>query len=59
MLKGLETLILKNCPYMGGTGDEETDVKGEEDDPQQRIEILAALPRVRRLNKLIVTDEER
>ncbi|KAJ8725444.1 hypothetical protein PYW08_003627 [Mythimna loreyi] len=59
VLKGIETLVLKGCPVMGGTGEEETEVKGEEDDPQLRVEILAALPRLKRLNKYIVTDEER
>lgn len=59
MLQSLETLVVKGCPVMGGTGDQETEVKDEEDDSQLRVEIVAALPRIKRLNKYIVTDEER
>ncbi|XP_068629615.1 leucine-rich repeat-containing protein 23-like [Battus philenor] len=57
-LKALEVLILRGCPYMGGSSEEGTDA-GEEDDPELRIEVLAALPRLKRLNKGVFTPEER
>ncbi|CAK1582280.1 unnamed protein product [Parnassius mnemosyne] len=57
-LKALEILVIKGCPYMGGNGEEGTEVT-EEDDGQLRIEVLAVLPRLKRLNKDVVTPEER
>lgn len=60
VLPSLETLIMKGCPYMGGTGGEDGDAGGgEEDDNELRVEILAALPRLKRINKTVVTPEER
>ncbi|XP_034840310.1 leucine-rich repeat-containing protein 23-like [Maniola hyperantus] len=59
VLPALETLVLKGCPYMGGMGQEDQDVEGEEDDAELRVEILAALPRLKRLNKGVFTPEER
>ncbi|XP_045781586.1 leucine-rich repeat-containing protein 23-like [Maniola jurtina] len=59
VLPALETLILKGCPYMGGTGEEDQDAAGEEEDTELRVEILAALPRLKRLNKGVFTPEER
>ncbi|XP_013182178.1 PREDICTED: leucine-rich repeat-containing protein 23-like [Papilio xuthus] len=56
-LPALEIIVLKGCPFMGGTGEEGTEV--EEDDSELRIEVLAALPRLKRLNKGIFTPEER
>ncbi|KAF9408839.1 hypothetical protein HW555_011613 [Spodoptera exigua] len=58
VLKALDTLIMKGCPYMGGKGEEDAE-KEEEDDPQIRVELLATLPRLKRINKDIVTPEER
>lgn len=43
---------------MGGTGEEGTEITDEED-VDQRIEVLAVLPRLKRLNKGVVTPEER
>ncbi|CAH2074514.1 unnamed protein product, partial [Iphiclides podalirius] len=43
---------------MGGTGDEGAEVT-EDEDTEQRIEVLAVLPRLKRLNKGMVTPEER
>lgn len=48
---------MKGTPYMGGTGDE--DAAAEEEDPEVRIEVTAALPKIKRINKSLVTDEER
>ncbi|XP_047021010.1 leucine-rich repeat-containing protein 23-like [Helicoverpa zea] len=62
VLTALETLTLKGCPYFGGTGgedDDDKDAKDEEDDPQLRVEVLAVLPRLKRLNKDMITPEER
>ncbi|XP_035436939.1 leucine-rich repeat-containing protein 23-like isoform X2 [Spodoptera frugiperda] len=59
VLKALDTLVLKGCPYMGGAGDEDPENKDEEDDPQIRVELLATMPRLKRINKDIVTPEER
>lgn len=58
-LTGLETLILKGCPYMGGTGEEDVEVEPEEEDPELRIEVLASLPRLKRINKGVISPEER
>ncbi|XP_075969239.1 leucine-rich repeat-containing protein 23-like [Anticarsia gemmatalis] len=58
VLKGLETLVIRGCPFMGGTG-EEVDEPVEEEDPEIRTEVLASLPRLKRLNKQVVTPEER
>ncbi|CAH0701994.1 unnamed protein product [Spodoptera exigua] len=58
VLKALDTLVMKGCPYMGGKGEEDAE-KEEEDDPQIRVELLATLPRLKRINKDIVTPEER
>lgn len=44
---------------MGGAGDEDPENKDEEDDPQIRVELLATMPRLKRINKDIVTPEER
>lgn len=44
---------------MGGTGEEDAEVATEEEDAELRVEILAALPRLRRLNKGLVSPEER
>lgn len=44
---------------MGGTGEEDGGGGGEEDDNELRVEILAALPRLKRINKGAVTPEER
>ena len=44
---------------MGGTGEEEAEAGVEEEDPELRIEMLAAVPRLKRLNKGVVTPEER
>ncbi|XP_061711929.1 leucine-rich repeat-containing protein 23-like isoform X2 [Cydia pomonella] len=57
VLPNLQTLIMKGCPFMGGTGDD--DAGGEEDDAGIRVEILATLPRLKRINKGVVTPEER
>ncbi|XP_052737520.1 leucine-rich repeat-containing protein 23-like [Bicyclus anynana] len=59
VLPALETLILKGCPYMGGTGEENPVVAEEEEPAELRIEVLASLPRLKRLNKGVVTPEER
>ncbi|KOB70007.1 putative axonemal leucine-rich repeat protein [Operophtera brumata] len=57
VLTALETLVLKGCPYMGGTGEEEA---GTEEEPADlRVEVLAALPRLKRINKSVVSPEER
>ncbi|XP_011564278.3 leucine-rich repeat-containing protein 23 [Plutella xylostella] len=61
VLPALDTLVLKGTPYFGGTGE---DIKGgdddeEEEDPDLRIEVLAAVPRLKKLNKTDFTDEER
>ncbi|XP_072943706.1 leucine-rich repeat-containing protein 23-like [Epargyreus clarus] len=58
-LTGLEILILKGCPFMGGIGEETAEVATEEDDAELRIEILASLPRLKRINKGVITPEER
>ncbi|XP_063620076.1 leucine-rich repeat-containing protein 23-like [Cydia splendana] len=57
VLPNLQTLIMKGCPYMGGTG--EDDAAGEEDDAGIRVEMLATLLRLKRINKEVVTPEER
>lgn len=44
---------------MGGTGEESDEAATEEEDPELRVEILAALPRLKRINKGIVSPEER
>ncbi|XP_045491175.1 leucine-rich repeat-containing protein 23-like [Colias croceus] len=59
VLPALETLIIKGCPYMGGTGEEDAEVADEEESPEQRVEVLASLPRLKRLNKGVITPEER
>ncbi|CAH3891090.1 unnamed protein product [Pieris brassicae] len=59
VLTALEILILKGCPYMGGTGEEDAENPEEEDNAELRVEVLAALPRVKRLNKGAITPEER
>ncbi|XP_031768401.2 leucine-rich repeat-containing protein 23-like [Galleria mellonella] len=59
VLTALDTLVMKGCPYMGGTGEENAEVGNEEEDMEIRIEILAALPRLKRINKGVVTAEER
>ncbi|CAH0718820.1 unnamed protein product, partial [Brenthis ino] len=59
VLPALETLIMKGCPYMGGTGEEDAEAGVEEEDAELRIEVLAALPRLKRLNKGVVSPEER
>ncbi|CAF4844498.1 unnamed protein product [Pieris macdunnoughi] len=59
VLTALEILVLKGCPYMGGTGEEDAENPEEEDNAELRVEVLAALPRVKRLNKGAVTPEER
>lgn len=58
VLPALETIILKGCPLMGGLGEEDAEV-GVEEDPELRVEIIATLPRLKRLNKGVVTPEER
>ncbi|XP_038215236.1 leucine-rich repeat-containing protein 23-like [Zerene cesonia] len=59
VLPALETLVIKGCPYMGGTGEEDAEVADEEENPEQRVEVLASLPRLKRLNKGVITPEER
>ncbi|KAJ2948928.1 hypothetical protein O0L34_g5863 [Tuta absoluta] len=59
ILTGLESLVLKNTPYMGGTGKEGPDIVEEEEDPELRVEVLAALPRLKRLNKLVYSPDDR
>ncbi|CAH0406646.1 unnamed protein product [Chilo suppressalis] len=59
VLKSLETLVMKGCPYMGGAGEENPEVAQEEEDAELRLEILATLPRLKRINKGVVTPEER
>ncbi|CAH2217349.1 jg5658 [Pararge aegeria aegeria] len=59
VLPGLETLILKGCPYMGGTGEEDDEVGVEEEDTDLRVEVLASLPKLKRINKGACTPEER
>ncbi|XP_030035386.1 leucine-rich repeat-containing protein 23-like [Manduca sexta] len=59
VLKALDTLIIKGCPYMGGTGEETAEVGAEEEDPELRLEVLASLPRLKRLNKNVVSPEEK
>ncbi|XP_012551774.1 leucine-rich repeat-containing protein 23 [Bombyx mori] len=59
VLPSLETLILKGCPYMGGTGEETPEVADEEENSELRVEILAALPKLKKINKTVVTPEER
>ncbi|CAK1552571.1 unnamed protein product [Leptosia nina] len=59
VLTTLEILILKGCPYMGGTGQEDAEIPEEEDNAELRVEVLAALPRLKRLNKGVITPEER
>lgn len=44
---------------MGGTGEESAEVAHEEEDAEIRVEVLATLPRLKRINKTIVTPEER
>lgn len=44
---------------MGGTGEEEAEAGVEEEDAELRVEMLAAVPRLKRLNKGVVTPEER
>lgn len=51
-------MVLKGTPYLGGTGEEDQEVQ-EEEDPEIRVEVLAALPRLKRLNKALFTPEER
>lgn len=46
--------MVKGTTYMGGP-----DADDEEDEADQRIEILASLPRLIRINKTKVADEER
>lgn len=55
----METLVIKGCPYMGGTGEEEGGAGQAEDDPELRVEVLASLPALKRLNKGVVTPEEK
>ncbi|CAH2086785.1 unnamed protein product [Euphydryas editha] len=59
VLPALETIILKGCPYMGGTGEEDAETSVEEEDEELRVEVLAALPRLKRINKGVITPEER
>ncbi|KAI5646623.1 leucine-rich repeat-containing protein 23 [Phthorimaea operculella] len=59
ILTGLETLVLKNTPYMGGNGKEGPDTAEEEEDPELRVEVLATLPRLKRLNKSVFSPDER
>ncbi|XP_059060685.1 leucine-rich repeat-containing protein 23-like isoform X2 [Achroia grisella] len=59
VLTALDTLVMKGCPYMGGSGEENADLGNEEEDTEVRIEVLAALPRLKRINKGVVTPEER
>lgn len=59
MLPVLEILILRGTPFLGGQGKEGPEVAVEEEDPQIRVEVLAALPRLKRLNKADYTPEER
>lgn len=49
---------MKGCPYMGGTGEEAAEVT-EEEDPEIRVEVLASLPKLKRINKGVITPEER
>lgn len=44
---------------MGGTGEEDAEIGVEEEDEELRVEVLAALPRLKRLNKGVITPEER
>lgn len=44
---------------MGGTGEEDAEVPEEEDNAELRVEVVAALPRLKRLNKGAITPEER
>ncbi|XP_022819294.1 leucine-rich repeat-containing protein 23-like [Spodoptera litura] len=59
VLKALDTIVLTGCPYMGGAGEEDPENKEEEDDPQIRVELVATMPRLKRINKTAVTSEER
>ncbi|CAG9585747.1 unnamed protein product [Danaus chrysippus] len=59
VLESLTTLVIKGCPFMGGTGTEDAEVGPEEEDPELRIEVLASLPRLKRLNKGVVSPEEK
>ncbi|XP_028176212.1 leucine-rich repeat-containing protein 23-like [Ostrinia furnacalis] len=59
VLTALDTLIMKGCPYMGGTGEENAEVGQEEEDAEIRVEVLATLPRLKRINKGVITPEER
>ncbi|XP_041977743.1 leucine-rich repeat-containing protein 23-like [Aricia agestis] len=55
VLESLDTIILRGCPIMGAI-DDDAEV---EEDGELRVEILATLPRLKRINKGIVTAEER
>ncbi|KAM3961792.1 leucine-rich repeat-containing protein 23 [Aphomia sociella] len=59
VLTALDTLVMKGCPYMGGTGEETAEIGNEEEDSEIRIEVLATLPRLKRINKGVVTPDER
>jgi hypothetical protein len=59
VLKALDTLIMKGCPFMGGTGEEHPEAAQEEEDAEIRVEMVAALPRLKRINKGVITPEER
>nr|XP_026501600.1 leucine-rich repeat-containing protein 23-like [Vanessa tameamea] len=59
VLPALDTLVVRGCPYMGGIGEEDAEVGVEEEDEQLRIEVLASLPKLKRLNKGTITPEER
>ncbi|GBP26149.1 Leucine-rich repeat-containing protein 23 [Eumeta japonica] len=58
LLPALQTLIIKGCPYMGGMGNEEVDQEPEEDS-SLRVEVISIIPRLQRLNKGVVTEDER
>lgn len=43
---------------MGGMGEEDAEVAAEEE-PELRIEVIAIIPKLKRLNKQVITPEER
>lgn len=59
MLPALEVLVLSGTPFVGGQGKEGPEVAVEEEDPEIRVEVLAALPKLKRFNKAEYLPEER
>lgn len=50
---------MKGTPYMGGAGEEGAEAGPDEEDPEVRLEMLAALPRLKRINKTEISPDER